>query len=226
MAPIKINVTGSSTIHEPPERAVLTFQAQSEGAAADEVSRQVTSTANQLQQTLHELKTDTSTGTPPITTFKTSSMHSWTERPRDRDGNSKPHIYHAQVRFQATFHDFKKLGSVAGHLAALPTVGISNITWQLTPETERRLSTHTRKSAMKDAIEKAEELASVVGRAVEPVDVSNSDGGSGYYPGNRKRAPALRCMYGGSMDDENEELDLTPEDVELTTSLDVVFQGE
>lgn len=224
MAPITIKVTGTSTIHQPPEQAALTFHAQSEGASADTVSREVTTTSNQLQQTFNELKADTTTGAPsPITTFKTSSLHSWSEHPRDRDGNySGDRVYHAQLRFEATFRDFKKLASVTGRLAAYPTVSISNIDWQLTDETQRTLSAQTRKDAMKDAIEKAADLAGVVGRGVEPVEVSDS----GFGPGMGGRS-AVMCMKSAAspMDDEREELDLTPEDVELSSSVNVVFRG-
>lgn len=223
MAPITIKVTGSSTIHQPPEQAVLTFYAQSEGTSADTVSREVTTTSNQIQQTLHDLKADTtSTGPSPITTFKTSALHSWSERPQDHDGNYGARVYNAQLRFEATFLDFKKLASIAGRLAAYPTVSISNLDWQLTTETQRRLSVQTRKSAMQDAIEKAADLAGVVGRRVEPVEISDS----GFGPGVGGRSVMCMKASANPMDDEREELDLTPEDVELSSSVNVVFQGE
>lgn len=230
MAPITINVTGTSTFHHAPEQAQLSFYAQSDGPSADEVSRSVTATTNHLQETLRELRADTNTetNTPPLTNFKTSSLHSWSERPRDRDGNYKDRIYHAQLRIEATFVDFKRLASFAGRLAAFPTVSISNIAWQLKPETSRALSSQTRKLAMADAIEKAADLAGVVGRAVEPVEVSDSGSGNGpgsgmLYGGARKMRVAAASS---SMDDDRQELDLTPEDVELSSSLYVVFKGE
>lgn len=229
MAPLTINVNGTSTIYQAPEQAQISFHAQSEGSSADEVSRSVTATANHLQETLRELQADTSseTNTPPITTFKASSLRSWSERPRDRDGNFKDRVFHAQLRIEAIFVDFKRLASFAGRLAALPTVSISNIAWQLTPETTRALSSQTRKLAMADAIEKAGDLAGVVGRAVEPVEVSDS--GSGGAPSSGAlfgSARKLRVSAASSMEDNRQELDLTPEDVELNTSLYVVFKGE
>lgn len=75
---------------------------------------------------------------------------------------------------------------------------------------------------MQDAIEKAADLAGVVGRRVEPVEISDS----GFGPGVGGRSVMCMKASANPMDDEREELDLTPEDVELSSSVNVVFQGE
>ena len=218
MAPITINVTGSSTIHQPPEQAVLFFHAKSEGSSSDAVSKEVTATSNQLQQTFQELKSD-SVAPAPVKAFSASSLRSWSERPRDQDGNPGERIHYAQLRFEATFRDFKKLGEVAGRLSAYPNVAVSNIDWRLTDETKQELGSKTRKLAMKDAILKASDYAEVIGREVNPVEITDTES-----PG----FPAARYMAMGAcpMDDEREELDLTPQDVDLTSSIQVNFRGE
>lgn len=72
---------------------------------------------------------------------------------------------------------------------------------------------------MKDAILKASDYAEVIGREVNPVEITDTES-----PG----FPAARYMAMGAcpMDDEREELDLTPQDVDLTSSIQVNFRGE
>ena len=94
MAPLNITVKGSSSLYIPPEQAVLSLYVKSEGASQDTVSQQVTSTANQLQQSLNELKT---ASPAPITTFSTSSLRTGSEVPWDRDGNSRERFYFGQI---------------------------------------------------------------------------------------------------------------------------------
>lgn len=218
MAPITINVTGTSTIHQPPEKAVLFFHAQSEGSSSDTISKEVTAVSNQLQETFKELKSG-SVAPAPVTAFSTSSLRSWSERPRDRDGNPGKRIHYAQLRFEATFRDFKRLGEVAGRLSAYPNVAISNIDWRLTDETEQELGSRTRKLAMKDAIKKASDYAEVIGRQVNPVEITDTE--SPRFVGTKKRTVAA-----SPMSDERENLDLTPQDVDLTSSIQVNFRGE
>lgn len=219
MTPITINVTGSSTIHQPPEQAVLFFHVQSEGSSSDTVSKEVTATSNQLQQTFKELKSD-SLAPAPVAAFSTSSLRSWSERPRDRDGNPGERVHYAQLRSEATFREFKKLSEVAGRLAAYPNVAISNIDWRLTDETKQELGSKTRKLAMKDAIQKASDYAEVIGREVNPVEITDMESPGLHSP------RYLTAMAACPMEDEREELDLTPQDVELTSSIQVNFRGE
>ncbi|BCR91371.1 SIMPL domain-containing protein [Aspergillus chevalieri] len=219
MTPITINVTGSSTIHQPPERAVLFFHVQSEGSSSDTVSKEVTATSNQLQQIFKGLKSNSLVPTP-VAAFSTSSLRRWSERPRDRDGNPGERVHYAQLRFEATFREFKKLSEVAGRLSAYPNVAISNIDWRLTDETKQELGSKTRKLAMKDAIQKAFDYAEVIGREVNPVEITDMESPGLHSP--RYMAAMAACP----MEDEREELDLTPQDVELTSSIQVNFRGE
>lgn len=73
---------------------------------------------------------------------------------------------------------------------------------------------------MKDAIQKASDYAEVTERKAVPVEVTDMES-----PG--LRAPRYMAALAASpMEDEREELDLTPQDVELTSSIQVKFCGE
>lgn len=219
MTPITINVTGSSTIHQSPEQAVLFFHVQFEGSSSDTVSKEVTAASNKLQRKFKELKSD-SLGPAPVAAFSTSSLRSWSERPKNQDGNPGERVHYAQLRFEVTFLDFKKLSEVAGRLSACPNVAISSIDWRLADETKQELSSKTRKLAMKDAIKKASDYAEVIGRKVNPVEITDMESPGLHSP--RYMATMAACP----MEDEREELDLTPQDVELSSSIQVNFRGE
>lgn len=73
---------------------------------------------------------------------------------------------------------------------------------------------------MKDAIKKASDYAEVIGRKVNPVEITDMESPGLHSP--RYMATMAACP----MEDEREELDLTPQDVELTSSIQVNFRGE
>ncbi|OJJ38707.1 hypothetical protein ASPWEDRAFT_36383 [Aspergillus wentii DTO 134E9] len=220
MAPITITVTGNSSIDARPEQAVLSLQVKSDGPSKDIVSKEATATANQVQQTFKELQAESS---PPVSAFSTQSVRSGSEVPRDNDGNPRERVYFSQISFEATFHDFERLGQVTGRLSAHPNIEICNVDWRLTDATKKDLSSRARKQAMVDAIQKAKDYADVIGREVVPVEITDTDCSYGYPPrmmANCMAAPGLGA------EDEREDLDLTPRNIDVTNSVQVNFKGE
>lgn len=222
MAPLNITVKGSSSLYIPPEQAVLSLYVKSEGASQDTVSQEVTSTANQLQQSLNELKT---ASPAPITTFSTSSLRTGSEVPWDRDGNPRERVYFGQISLNVTFRDLSRLGELAGRLSAQKHVEVHNIDWRLTDETTKANGSKARKLAMQDASEKARDYAEFLGREVQAVEVTDTEVGRGFM-GARYKSEMAPLAAMGAGGEQHEDLDLTPQDVEVQCSVQVNFKGD
>ena len=221
MPALKINVTGKSSVNHAPERCTLKFSVKTNGPQQESVAKDVTLAANDLQQWFKQFHSsgEASTTEHPVTKFSTSNIKAW-ERPRDDDGKPVTNPYHASITFTAVFRDFLAMGKVVSELLAYPNVEIASIDWRLTDETGKRLSSDTRKLALRDAIQQADDLSEVLGRNVVAVEVSDSG-----YP----RAPMHRYMMaadvGGRHRNEPVTLDLTPQEIEVETSLQVTFEA-
>lgn len=229
MAPLSISVRGESVIEHEPERGVLHVTVKSDGPDQDTVSKEVTSTSNQLNQFFKNLSPKTETGTTaadaPVTTFSSTHVRTWSIVPTDDNNKPLDRVYHASSSFAVIFRDFSKMGEVVGKLVALPKVEVNSIDWRLTDETKKALGSQSRKEAMCDAINKAKDFADVIGREVVAVKVE--DGGSGSY-GNVTHQPRRRMLYAASAaldDDDTDALDLTPEQIRYTGSVQVDFQA-
>lgn len=230
MAPIEISVTGTSSIHRHPERAFLTLRVSSNGHSQATVSQEVTLRSNGIQQLLNELapKTETGQATPdaPVTVYSVGFLRSWSQVPHDRNGNPLQRVYYAQTNINANFRDFNKLSEVAAKLLGLPNVEINGIDWQLTKPTRKALGSESRKLAMLDAVEKAKDYAGVVGREIVAVEVN--EGGSSGPSGARMMMMQQQMpqMAAGHMGNGGGGLDLTPQNIDVTHSVNVKFRGE
>jgi lambda repressor-like predicted transcriptional regulator len=63
MPPVKITAQGTSTIFRQAERAVIHVRVSSDGTSQENVSKEVTSTANELREMLKRLAPKTEKGT-------------------------------------------------------------------------------------------------------------------------------------------------------------------
>ena len=221
--PVKINVTGSSTIHHHPEQAILALQIRSEGSSRNLVSSYVTTRSNLLQRHLKELAPKTASGEPtpdaPVTQLSLGALRSWSTLVRDRNGYLQERVYYGSMDIEVTFRSFSRMGKVVKKMMAEENVEISRIVWQLTEETRDVLGVETRKKAMKDAIRRAQDYAAVIGNEVEPVEITDRESSS---------IGGARCMVlntKGTGAGEEELLDLTPPDIEFDCSVNVQFQS-
>lgn len=236
MAPIEITVLGTSSVHRYPERAYLTVRVSSQGSSQQTVSSETTDRANGVQQLLKGLAPKTETGEPApnasVTVFSVSFLKSWSFIPHNINNERRPREYRAELTINASFRDFKVLGEVTAQLLSLPNVDISRIDWQLTTPTMKELETESHRLAMLNAIEKANNYAQVIGREVIPVDVkepgvTGRDGYSGSGMPGRMMMQQMPQMPGGSTGGGTDKgLDLTPQNIQVSHSLQVKFRGE
>lgn len=229
MAPLSIGVGGNSVIEHDPERGVLHVAVKSDGPDQETVSKEVTTTSNKLNEFFKDLspnaETETTAEHAPVTIFSSTHVRTWSAVPTDRDNKPLDRVYYASSSFAVTFRDFTKMSEVVGKLVALPKVEIQSIDWCLTAETRKVLDVQSRKDAMRDAINKANDYAQVIGREVVAVSVEDGQGN-----GARRHMPQARMgLFGGvragAGEESTQSLDLTPQRIEHTGSVYVRFEG-
>lgn len=227
MAPLEINVHGSSVLHRHAERGVLSVAVSSEGLSQETVSREVTSTSNQLKKMFNELAPKTESGTPapnaPVTVFSMTSFRTRSWIPEDKEGNALARQYEASTHFEVIFRDFEKLGDVASTLFTMPHAEIKNTSWRLTDETMESLGSESRKAAMHDAIQKAQDYAEVVRKNVVAVEITDQGSSTRGRTKQMARKSAMSMSTPGA---HVNGLSLEPEDVELSAVVGVKFVAE
>ena len=224
---LEVEVRGTSSITRDPERAVLSLNVASEGPFQEVVSQEVTSTCNELHQSFIPLAAQTSTDEAgpeaAITSFSTSSLHSWSRTLLDPETKKPlPWVYHASSGFEVIFQNFETLGSVASKLFLMPHVTVNHVHWRLTGASFQDLGADSRKQAMEDAISKAKDFASVLGREIAVVGVfdegSYTNGVTPQVELPRKKGQAL-----SSTQSVLDGISLSPEKVVVTGRVRVKF---
>ncbi|KAJ6172434.1 hypothetical protein N7470_001501 [Penicillium chermesinum] len=231
MAPLTITVNGTSRLTRPAERGVMNISVEAEGTDKELVSLQVTSASNEMHKLFTELSPKTEAGIATaeaaVTHFSSTMLRSWHQTPRGSDGIAVARVYHASSSITATFRNFAAMNDIAGKLILNPHVHIKSIDWELTDATIQSLGQESRKLAMRDAIQKAEDYADVIGRKVVVTEIN-----SGGYSGDLN----VRCMMatapGGALfgrsspAPEHDSLDLTPQEIKIEGSVSVKFESE
>lgn len=223
MAPLEIRLQGNSVIARPAERAVLSVKVSSEGTSQETVSNDVTLTSNNLVKIFRELapKDEVGNATPdaPITVFSTPSLQtrSWiSTTSRNNETVQLPRCFEASSRFKVIFRDFEKLGEISDKLFKMPHTDVTETEYILTDKTQEDLGSESRKAALRDAIQKAQDYAEVVGKNVVAVEITDQ----GYTAGGRTKQTARRSNYSSS---PGVGLSVEPEDVQLKSSITVKF---
>jgi uncharacterized protein len=253
MPPVTITAQGTSTIFRQAERAVVTVYVSSEGTSQEKVSKEVTLTANELRSMLKGLSPKTENGmsfplvnlrdssrqislqrdvgevTPdaPVTYWKNSTLSTSSYQPTDDKGAKLDRQFIARTSFEIKVRDFERLGSLTTTLSTMPLVSIGQVEWRLTDATRASLASESRREAIKDAVIKARDYATILCRGKpEAVEVSDGNGNFGSYGQGFRSRVAVHGGGHGNGQQEDEILDLEPESVQLDTTVTVKFLAE
>jgi uncharacterized protein YggE len=245
MPPLKVNVTGTSTISRRAERAIVIVAVSSSGPDQAQVTKNVTSTVNKVQNGLRQLnpKND-ATGEPTpeaaithwsMSSLSTGSYFIWlpnqSGHAANKDEQNKVQNFSAGTQFEIKFRDFEKLGSVCTDLANVPYVQVRSVAWKLTDVTKKSLVTESRTLAVQDAVAQAEDFAKAAGKTkVWPVEI-DADAQQMLGFGGRAlfgEAPRTRGAnaFGGEAQAQEEALKFQPEDVNLNCTVRAKFEAE
>ncbi|HYG93529.1 MAG TPA: SIMPL domain-containing protein [Nocardioides sp.] len=216
----EITVRGSFTAFHRPERGTahvtIGFEGPDPQPVYERVVRELESVKTSVQA-LHD------PGHGPVTWWSTQHVRTWANRPWNKDGVQLPLVHHASVGVEVKFSDFAALSQWVGrHAKETPGFSLSRVAWALTEGRRKELERTVRTRAVQDAARRAQEYADALGLGpVAPVAIADAGMlGEGLDPstggGEYLRAGAAPPSGGG-------ELELLPEDIEVTTSVDARF---
>jgi len=217
---MEISVQGTHEQTVRPEIGRLHASANAEAGSKDEVLRTATEVVQRLSAELNRLKQDGAVAEVVVRPISTSS---W--RPIAR-GRQQPPIYRASASLQADFTDFTALADLAARFGAVEGLELNWVEWRLTEATRLELES----VCLTRAVEQARERALVMARAAgesEVVFVQLADPGLLTDNSTRQEsfaaAPMAGMMRSAKMTDELAGIDLQPEDLTVSGSVQARF---
>lgn len=222
--PLEVNVHGNSDLTAKAELVVLDFVVSAEAASQNDVSTAIRPVSRELQSKLETLSTrkEQDVADAPVTIYTMGSLSTRSCMPRNRAGETQQKIFSASIAFTATFQDFDVFNEVADKLLNTQHVQIRNLEWRLREGTRHAMSKQSRQLALQDAMEKAEQFASALGRELV---VSKVDDES-FAPSSRMLMRSEGRLRGMGEDEDDAALSLIPEDVQVSCSVAVSFVGK
>lgn len=220
----EFTVRGSHVAYQQPERGTVHVTLSFQGPQLQPVYDRVVADLESVKTSVKALH-DPERG--PVTWWSTKHVRTWAERPWNQDGKQLPLVHHASVGVEVKFRDFGALGTWVGqHVAGTPGFSLDGVVWALTEGNRRDLERAVRTRAVQDAARRAQEYADALGlgpvRAVAVADAGmlgqglHPAGGGGPAPYQRMAAMA-KDSAGGS------ELELSPEDIQVSADVDARF---
>ncbi|KAH8751686.1 hypothetical protein F5883DRAFT_208650 [Diaporthe sp. PMI_573] len=163
------------------ERGVLHIEVSSTTNSKAESSSNVSGITETMINTFRQFAAKTEDGLYPhpsagITAFSASAPETSTFIPKSktsRELKTAPKEYTTTTTAEVIFRDMELLARLANELSAMDNVIIRQTEWRLTDATHAAICREARVKAMKDAVQKAEDYAGVVGREVVAVRVED-----------------------------------------------------
>lgn len=219
-----ITVQGQFTAWFPAERATVRLTVSFDGAKRDAVLASATRTAQEVTDTVKALHHPDA---GPVTWHSSDRVRVWAERPWNADGKQLSPVHHAALGITVKFSDFDALGDWLADVAVRPGVQVNGIEWALTDAKRTSVTTEVRSRAVKDAVDKARVFAQAIGLGTVTA-VAIADPGMLGVSGSAQPSPAPVMMRAAAMklaDAGGATLDFTPEDIEVSASVDARFEA-
>jgi hypothetical protein len=217
----EFTVRGAFSAFQPPERGTVRASLSFEGPEMQPVYDRVVRDLEAVKVSIGPLH-DPANG--PVTWWSTQHVRTWANRPWNKDGKQLPLVHHASVGVEVKFRDFDALSRWVGHhVEHAPGFSLDGVTWALTANRQRELARQVRTRAVQDAAARAQEYADALDLgAVRPVAVADAGMlGEGLQPGGVAEAAFVRGAGNGSS--QGAELALSPEDIEVSATVDARF---
>ncbi|KAJ5089321.1 hypothetical protein N7532_008005 [Penicillium argentinense] len=248
MEPLKIRVSGESSTIRLAEQGTLRLTVESEGSQLEVVSKEVIARSNELSELFKALSPKapdgTATADAAVTKVASTFLRTRNYTPRNRDNQQLPKVYQASMSLSVVFRDMTKLSEVIGQLVGYSNVEIIAIDWSLTDATKKSLGSQVRREAIRDAVRKAKDYAEELGREIYAVDVMDGGqnavayhapvggglfGSNTFGKGRQTGGSLFGCASASGPSNPAPEpsptLDLSPQDIQLTSSVSVEFQS-
>lgn len=171
---LKIHVAGNASVSRKAERGVLNIRIWHTSPSQTDVSSAVANKSDALTTLFrqHALRTEDNYPHPDasITTFTVSAPSTSSHLPTSPDTGraipDAPRQYTAETTAEVVFRNLGLLAELAIQLSAMENVAIEDTEWRLTDPTREEMTREARIGAVKNAVEKANDYAGVVGREV------------------------------------------------------------
>lgn len=217
-----ITVQGRYTARFAAERATVHLAVSFDGPARDEVVTSATTTAQNITEQLDALH-DAAAG--PVVSWSSDRVRVWADRPWNNEGKQLPLVHHAQIGVTAVFSEFEALADVLGVVTLISGVQLGGIEWDLTKSTRISALAEVRARAVADATDKARVYAQAVGLgSVTAVAIADPGmlGTAGPEPMPRMEMMMARA---GKADSGAPEFAFTPDEIEVSASVDARFEA-
>jgi uncharacterized protein len=220
----EITVRGSFSAFQPPERGTVHASISYEGSEMEPAYDWVARDLEAVRTSVAALQ-DGDDG--PVTWWSAEQLRTWSNRPWNQDGEQLPLVHHASVGVKVKFRDFSALSRWVGeHIGNLDGFRVSHVEWALTSKRRDELFLHVRTQAVRDAAARAQQYADALGLGkVSPVAIADAGMlGVGLRPEDGGGIGYLRAGLVGSAG--NVDVELLPEDIEVSTAIDARFVVE
>lgn len=215
---LDITVRGSAEQHHPAERAVVSLAASIEGDDKQQVFAGAVALQEPLAGQLEEL-----VELHAVQSWSSDQVRVFSHRPWEGDGTRGAVVHVAQLQVRAEFIDFEQLSGFLDHWSGVDGIEIGGIVWDVTAANRRAYEAQARRSAVDDAVAKAQAYADAVRRGkvvavhiADPGMLSGSDAGAS--PVLLKSAE-LSAGAGA-------ELVLTPDEIVVRAEVDARFHAD
>lgn len=219
----EFTVRGSHAAFQRPERGTVHATLGFEGPELKPVYERVVRDLDSVKRSVAPLH-DPANG--PVTWWSTKHVRTWANRPWNNEGKLRPLVHHASVGVEVKFLDFEVLSAwVSGHVADTRGFSLNNVVWALTESRRLELERSVRVRAVQDAARRAQEYADALELGpVRPVAVADAGMlGEGLHPVSTAPAPYQRMSAMGKESGGSAELELSPDDIEVSVEIDARF---
>jgi uncharacterized protein len=230
--PTVIHIQGRATVNSIAERATLTVHVSDLGYDKDKVSANVVSSVDAVQTQLEQLCSRLEDGdispASPITFYSIASLAISTGDDYDHstgtaaDPDKKRYTASSDISIQ--FRDFSVLSDVVVRFSAMAFVGVQGVEWQLTEAKTAWLDEEVRMQALKNAMERAQAYARIVGR--EHVTCVKIEDAQEFWPMGRGMMQARQKTAAVEAFSVGAGIQFEPGKVEVSGTLSVEFHAE
>ncbi|MCW2830742.1 MAG: hypothetical protein JWP31_1434 [Aeromicrobium sp.] len=214
---LDITVRGSAEQHHPAERALVSMAAAIEGSDKKQVFSDAVAVQEPLAGQLREL-----VELKAVHTWSSEQVRVFSHRPYDPDGHRGAMVHVARVQVHAEFTDFERLSGFLDYWSGVEGVEVNGVAWDVTAKNRRLYEADARKSAVDDAVAKAQSYANAVRRG-KVVATQIADPGMLL---NHHDQPAALVAMASSDAGVGPALDLKPEEIVIRVEVDARFRAD